>query len=152
MISLVLVLTILGGGVCANLQSLSLLGDLPPASQQNKSKDLNISLTVGENATPNRIIIHWVMKNISNAEVTILKNGYYGGYEIEVTDDEGKPVPLTRDGEDAWLLSAFISHRNYVTLKPGDEDKFEADISRMFKWQCQHHYRIAVKRQHWETE
>jgi len=88
MISLVLVLTILGGGVCANLQSLSLPADLPLASQQNKSKDLKISLMVGENATPNRIIIHWVMKNISNAEVTILKNGYYGGYEIEVTDIE----------------------------------------------------------------
>jgi hypothetical protein len=79
------------------------------------------------------------------------KNGYYGGYEIQVTEDQGKPVPLTKDGEGAWLSGLFVSHRNYVTLKPGDEDKCEADMSRMFKWQRRHHYRIAVKRQHRES-
>jgi hypothetical protein len=148
MIRLVLVLTILGGDVCANLHSLRLPADPPLAFEQNKSKDLNIILTVGENAAPNRIIINWVMKNISNVDVTTLKNGYYGGYEIEVTDDEGKAVPLTKDGENARLSGLFVSHRNYVNLKPGEEDKCEADINRMFKWQGQHHYRIAVKRQH----
>jgi hypothetical protein len=148
LISLVLVLTIVSGGICANLHSHRLLAIPPLEFEQNKSKDLDIILTVGENAAPNRITIRWVMKNISNADVTILKNGYYGGYELEVTDDERRPVPLTKDGENAWLSGFFVSHRNYVTLKPGDEDKCEADINRMFKLQGQHHYRVVVKRQH----
>ena len=152
MIGLVLVLAISGSGVGANLQSpISLPADPPLASQQKKSKDLKIRLTVSENPAPNRIIIHWVMKNISHTDVTILKNGYYFGYEIQVTDDEGKPVPLTKDGQDAWFSGFFVSHRNYVTIKPGNEDKCEADISRMFKWQPRRHYRIAVKRQHREA-
>ena len=112
----------------------------------SKSNRLRLVAVVNKDAKTGTLVLRWSLKNISQVDIHFQDNNLFRDYKITVMDKLGKPVPLTRRGQEELTGSYFISYREAFNLTPGEEKTKQIEIADYYDVKPKGVYTISVER------
>jgi hypothetical protein len=111
-----------------------------------KSKRLRMLASTRKGETEHSLVLEWYLKNVSREDVNFRDTHILRDYSIIITDREGHPVQPTEKGQNIIFASGWVSHRDLVTLHPGEQVKKQIVITEIYNFRPREIYTIQVER------
>jgi hypothetical protein len=124
-------------------------GDKPKRQWGEAVNDQAISIATnkGEYAPGEKIILDIRHKNVGREDVRAWLTGWWlAVYDIEVSDWNGKSVPLTLYGQRRLDTARMIGNAGSGPLHPGEEIGLCINLTRLFDLSNEDTYTVVVKR------
>jgi hypothetical protein len=107
---------------------------------------ISISTEKGEFAPGEKVILDIRYKNVGREDVQTWLTAWFAVYDIEVSDWNGKSVPLTRYGQRRMETHRMIGGVSSSPLHPGEEIDLRINLTRLFDLSNEDTYTVVVKR------
>jgi hypothetical protein len=110
------------------------------------SKNLRISAVVKKGETKGSIILEWSLANVSRRDIYFRDTYVLRDYKFIITEVDGHIVSPTAEGQQKINASLFVSHRDSVTLHPGEQVKRQLILTDIYELKPGRLYSVFLER------